>query len=273
MKNIESFLKKIGVPSSTISKLNSEDEIDVEPLVNGFKSALQDVFANDPNFIQPIKDEVRGTELSKIEHKIKKTFNLTPDEIKDKKFDEIIAVAFEKSKANSGEGNEELQSKLIELSKENKRLLEEVIPSKESEVNMAIKNFKKANALQSSLAKRDLIVKPDVILPAVESFLSSKYDFEVLDNGEIDVKTKNGLKPLNQDGTKALTFDELIDSHLSSMQVIKQSNAGASNTNSSSAASSNKVVSNEPPKFNLPHLQKAQANAERLAAMKTFGKE
>ncbi len=271
MKNIESFLKKIGVPSSTISKLNSEDEIDVEPFVNGFKSSMQDVFANDPAFIQPIKDEVRGTELSKIEHKIKKTFNLSPDEIKDKKFDEIINIAFEKTKSNSGEGNEELQSKLIELSKENKRLLEEVIPAKESEVSVAIKNFRKANALQSSLAKRDLIVKPDVILPAVESFLSSKYDFEVLDSGEIEVKTKNGLKPLNQDGTKALTFDELIDSHLSNLQVIKQSNAGAASN--AQAAPSAKTASNESSKFNLPHLQKAQANAERLAAMKTFGKE
>ena len=40
MKNIESFLKKIGVPSSTIAKLAAEDEIDVEPFVNGFKLFL-----------------------------------------------------------------------------------------------------------------------------------------------------------------------------------------------------------------------------------------
>jgi hypothetical protein len=113
-----------------------------------------------------------------------------------------------------------------------------------------------------------LIVKADAILPAVESFLSSKYDYDVLDNGEIDVKTKNGLKPLNQDGTKSLTFDELIDGHLSELQVIKQSNAGAA----PAQAKPNAVI-NESPKFNLPHLEKAQANAERLSGMKTFGKE
>lgn len=84
MKNIESFLKKIGVPSSTIAKLAAEEEIDVEPFVNGFKSSMQDVFSNDPSFIQPIKDEVRGTELSKIEHKVKKTFGLSPKRLRTK---------------------------------------------------------------------------------------------------------------------------------------------------------------------------------------------
>jgi cell fate (sporulation/competence/biofilm development) regulator YmcA (YheA/YmcA/DUF963 family) len=268
MKNIESFLKKIGVPSSTIAKLTAEDEIDVEPFVNGFKSSMQDVFSNDPSFIQPIKDEVRGTELSKIEHKVKKTFSLSNEEVKDKKFDEIINLAFEKMRNTPSQGAEELQNKLIELTKENKRLLEEVIPAKESESQNAIKQYKKANILRSTLSKRDLIVKPDAILPAVESFLSSKYDYEVLDSGEIEVKTKNGLKPLNQDGTKSLTFDELIDSHLSELQVIKQSNAGAA-----PAQAKPNAVTNESPKFNLPHLEKAQANAERLASMKTFGKE
>jgi cell fate (sporulation/competence/biofilm development) regulator YmcA (YheA/YmcA/DUF963 family) len=268
MKNIESFLKKIGVPSSTIAKLTAEDEIDVEPFVNGFKSSMQDVFSNDPSFIQPIKDEVRGTELSKIEHKVKKTFSLSNEEVKDKKFDEIINLAFEKMRNTPSQGAEELQNKLIELTKENKRLLEEVIPAKESESQNAIKQYKKANILRSTLSKRDLIVKPDAILPAVESFLSSKYDYEVLDSGEIEVKTKNGLKPLNQDGTKSLTFDELIDSHLSELQVIKQSNAGAA-----PAQAKPNAITNESPKFNLPHLEKAQANAERLASMKTFGKE
>lgn len=268
MKNIESFLKKIGVPQSTIAKLSAEEEIDVEPFVNGFKSSLQDVFSNDPSFIQPIKDEVRGTELSKIEHKVKKTFGLTPEEIKDKKFDEIIGLAYEKMRNVPPQGAEELQNKLMELTKENKRLLEEVIPAKESESQRAIKEYKKANILRSKLANRELIVKPEAILPAIETYLSSKYDYDVLDNGDIEIKTKNGLKPLNQDGTKSLTFDELIDNHLSELQVVKQSNAGAAPPPTKPNGSSSEAA-----KFNLPHLQKAQANAERLASMRTFGQE
>jgi hypothetical protein len=269
MKNIESFLKKIGVPSSTIAKLAAEEEVDIEPFVNSYKSSMQDVFSNDPSFIQPIKDEVRGTELSKMEHKIKKTFSLSNEEVKDKRFDEIINLAFEKMRSTPSEGAEELQNKLIELTKENKRLLEEVIPAKENESQSAIKQFKKSNVLRSTLAKRDLIVKPEAILPAIESYLSSKYDYDVLESGEIEVKTKNGLKPLNQDGTKSITFDELIDSHLSELQVVKQSNAGTAVPQGQAP----KPASSEAPKFNLPHLQKAQANAERLQSMKVFGKE
>jgi len=269
MKNIESFLKKIGVPSSTIAKLAAEEEVDIEPFVNSYKSSMQDVFSNDPSFIQPIKDEVRGTELSKMEHKIKKTFSLSNEEVKDKRFDEIINLAFEKMRSTPSEGAEEMQNKLIELTKENKRLLEEVIPAKENESQSAIKQFKKSNVLRSTLAKRDLIVKPEAILPAIESYLSSKYDYDVLDSGEIEVKTKNGLKPLNQDGTKSITFDELIDSHLSELQVVKQSNAGTA----APQGQAPKPASPEAPKFNLPHLQKAQENAQRLQSMKVFGKE
>jgi hypothetical protein len=269
MKNIESFLKKIGVPSATIAKLSAEDEIDIEPFVNNYKSSMQDVYSNDPSFIQPIKDEVRGTELSKMEHKIRKTFSLSNEDVKDKRFDEIINIAFDKMRNTPSEGAEELQNRLIEITKENKRLLEEVIPAKENESQFAIKQFKKSNVLRSTLAKRDLIVKADAILPALESFLSSKYDYDVLDNGEIEVKTKNGLKPLNQDGTKSITFDELIDSHLSELQVIKQSNAGTA----APQGQAPKAAIPEATKFNPPHLQKAQANAESLAKMKVFGKE
>ena len=269
MKNIESFLKKIGVPSSTIAKLSADEEVDIEPFVNSYKSSMQDVFSNDPSFIQPIKDEVRGTELSKMEHKIKKTFSLSNEEVKDKRFDEIINLAFEKMRSIPSEGAEEMQNKLIELTKENKRLLEEVIPAKENESQSAIKQFKKSNVLRSTLAKRDLIVKPEAILPAIESYLSSKYDYDVLDSGEIEVKTKNGLKPLNQDGTKSITFDELIDNHLSELQVVKQSNAGTA----APQGQAPKAASPEAPKFNLPHLQKAQENAQRLQSMKVFGKE
>jgi hypothetical protein len=271
MKNIEAFLKKIGVPSSTISKLSSDDEIDIDSFASQFKSSITDVLSNDPNFIQPIKDEIKGTELSKIEHKIKKTFNLNPDEIKDKKFDEIISIAFEKSKSLGSSGSDELQNKLIDLTKENKRLLEEIIPQKEAEAVNTIKSYKKANALRNTLSKKDLIVKPDAILPAIESYLNSQFEYDVLDSGDIEVKTKSGLKPLNNDGTKALTFDELIDSHLSSLQVIKQSNGGQVVTNNQQPKQT--ATPGEAPKFNLPHLQKAQANAESLAAMKVFGKE
>ena len=86
MKNFETFLKKIGVKSDMIIKLSSDEDIQVDELAKSWKDSWKEVLSNDPEFIQPIKDEIKGTELSKMEHKIKKTFGLTSDEIKDKKF-------------------------------------------------------------------------------------------------------------------------------------------------------------------------------------------
>ena len=84
MSKIEAFLKKLGVKSDVINKLNSEDETNIDELVQSYKSGYREVMLNDPEFIQPIKDEIKGSELSKIEHKIKKTFGLSSEEIKDK---------------------------------------------------------------------------------------------------------------------------------------------------------------------------------------------
>ena len=90
--NTEKFLKEIGVTNDAIDQLKGEDDIEVKDLSDGFKTSLKDVFINNPDVINPIKKEIQGKELSQIEHKIKKAFSLTSEEIKDKKFDEIIAL-------------------------------------------------------------------------------------------------------------------------------------------------------------------------------------
>jgi len=119
-----------------------------------------------------------------------------------------------------------------------------------------------------------LIVSSDVVKPAVQTFLDSNYNLDLDDSGNLMVKTKNNLNPLNADGTKMITFDEILDGHLSSLGVIKQSNGtpnGRSNVpNGSGNANPNP---GEPAKFNLPGLTKAQANEKSLAAMKVFGTE
>jgi len=224
MKNIETFLKKIGVPSSTISQLTTEDEINVEDFAKSFKENFRDVISNDPDFIQPIKDEIRGAELSKVEHKIKKTFGLNSEEIKEKKFDEILQIALDKVKSSGSTTSDELQNKIIELTKENKRLNEEIIPAKENEAKEQIKSFKKESSIRSILGSKNLIVSPEVVFPAVQNYISKSFNVDVSDDGSLIVKTKDGLNPLNEDGTKVLSFDEILDNQLKSLNVLKQSN-------------------------------------------------
>lgn len=275
MSNIEKFLKKIGLNSDAISQLNADDS-DVESIAAAFKNSQREVLKNDPEFIKPIQDEITGTERSKMEHKIKKQFGLTADEIKDKKFDEIISTAFDKASKATAAGADELQKKLIELTNENKKLVDEIIPAKEIEAKNTIKQFKRDSIISAAIAKRSLIVSSEVVRPAVQSFLDSNYNLDLDDSGNLLVKTKKNLNPLNADGTKMITFDEILDGHLSTLGVVKQSNGspnGRQNIPNGSGNGNPNPNPGEPAKFNLPGLQKAQANEKNLANMKVFGAE
>lgn len=272
MEKLTTFLKKIGVKSDIIGKLNSDDEINMDELVAAYKSGYKEVISNDPDFIQPIKDEIRGTELSKVEHKLKKVFGLSPDEIKDKKLDDIIQTAYSKIQSTSATTSDELQNKLIELTKENKRLLDEVIPAKENEAKETIKTFRRESALKSHLASKSLIVSPEVVYPAIQDYLNKQFNVDLDDAGQFVVKTKTGLNPISEDGTKTLSFDEIIDKHLTSLNVLKQSNGDVKTLPgpvTQKTAKVEKVENNQV--FHLPGLQVAKENAERMKSIRTFG--
>jgi hypothetical protein len=272
MKHSEAFLKKIGVKADILNQLSSEEDVNIDDLAKSWKTSFKDVVANDPDFIQPIKDEIQGTILGKVEHKLKKTFGLAPEEIKDKKFDEIIALSYEKATKSMSSTSDELQAKMVELTKENKRLMEEVIPAKESEAINAIKNFKKQTSIRTILGQKALVVNPDVVLPALEQHLNSSFAIDLDDQDKFVVKTKNGLNPLNEDGTKVMSFDEILDGYLGpkGLNVLKQSNGGQ--TPPAGQASRPKFESQEgKPSWNLPGMKAAQENAEHMKNIRTFG--
>ena len=269
MNNLEKFLKKIGVNEAITAKLTAEDEVNIEEIVSDWKNGFKNVISNDPDFIQPIKDEIRGTELSKVEHKIKKTFGLSTEDVKDKKFDEIIATAFEKVKATGNNTSEELQNKLMELTRENKKLMEEIIPAKEMQAQEVIKGYKKETYIRGLLGSKNLIVKPDIAYLAVQNHLNAAYQIDFEDNNPV-IKTKNGLSPLNEEGTKTLSLEEIIDKKLAEDGLIVQSNGQMK-----SAPPTNKTVKTtqmtEERKYNLPGIKSAEENAERMKNLRTFG--
>lgn len=275
MKNIESFLKKIGVKSAIITTLTSTDELDAEKmdeLVSTHQNTVRETLKNDPEFINPLQDSITGAERSKIEHKIKKVFGLTAEEMKDKKMDEIMALAVDKIKSQHTGTAEELQIKLTDLAKENKRLLEEVIPAKEQEATGKIKSYKKDLKIREKLAARELTVKPSIILPALNGILDGEFDIDIDDKDEFTIKTKDGLNPLSKDKTKVLTFDDILDAKLLELEVLKQSKAPTPGTPSPTPGGAGPRF--EPPtpgKFNLPGLDRAKANETEMAKIRTFG--
>jgi len=272
MKNLETFLKKLGVKSDVIGKLASDDEVNVDEFVKSYQSQIREVIANDPDFIQPIKDEIQGTVLGKIEHKVKKTFGLDPNEIKDKKFDDIISLAYEKTRSMSAAGTEELQAKLMEISKENKRLVEEVIPAKENETKSFIKQFKLGNVQSSKLSGKKLLVGTNVALPAIEAkFRELKWNLDIDDSDNVVLKTADGLNVLSKDGTKVLNYDEALDYIIGPdhLNLVVQSN-GTPNQGPQKPKSSFEPNIQKPAP-NLPGLAKARENAEIMKNIRTFG--
>ena len=102
------------------------------------------------------------------------------------------------------------------------------------------------------------------------------YQVNVNEKNEIEIKTKDGLKPLSEDGTKTLTFEEIIDNQLNSMKVVRQSNAEPGSDKI--VKENNKITEDESSEssgsqrtYALPGLKAAAQNAQSLKEMKTFG--
>lgn len=271
MDNLIEFLKKIGVQKDAIGKLTAEGQVNLDEIAVSYKNSMKDAISNDPDFVQGVKDAIKGEELSKIEHKVKKTFGLSSDEVKDKKFDEIIAAAFEKVKTTGNGTSDELQSKIMELSRENKRLLEEVIPAKESEAKEQFKSFKKEAMMKTYLSSKSLIVKPELAYLSIQDYLNKNYNVDLDDNNQFVLKTKNGLAPLNQDGTKTLTFDEVVDKKLMEENLVRQSNGDPGKNIPASKKTTVMDNPHQEQKFHLPGLKVAEENAERMKNIRTFG--
>lgn len=276
MKHAKEYLKKIGVASDVIEQLFTEEpteDFDVTESAKEFVKKSRTLAKDDPELIRSIRDEIRGTELSKIEHKIKKTFDLSAEDVRDKKFDEILDFAKSRIQETAGSTSDELQRKIVELNNQVKQYEEEILPAERNKAKETINTFRKDTSIASVLAKRaaNLIVVPEAILPAINQRLNENFNVNVNDSGDLEVKTKDGLNPLNADGTKVLTFDEIIDNYLTELKVIKQSNADPNNQVKTTTTPASNPEPDSKPKFNLRGLQTAQENAERLKEMKVFG--
>jgi len=116
-----------------------------------------------------------------------------------------------------------------------------------------------------------LIVGSEVAVPVIEQFISSNYNVSINEKGALEVKTKDNLNPLNSDGTKVLSFEEIIDNHLNSLQLVKQSNGGPGSGTPPPVIPTGQKGSGNEKTFNLRGLDRAEQNVETLKGMKEFG--
>lgn len=270
MKNIEKFLKKLGLKAATITKLTGDEELkddEFTSIISDYNTTFRDALVNDPEFIDPIKAEITGKERSLIEGKIKKMFGLTAEEVKDKKLDDIVGIAHGKVKSAGDATTQQLQEQITALANENKTLKEVDLPAAKAEAESRIGNYRKTSGYMKKLGSRKLVVENmEAILPAVEALLHKDYDISINDKDEFDVFNKGTkVKPLTADKTRTLEFDEIFDGVLNTMKLIKQSDGGPPPPPTPQGPGERTVTRT------LPGMAAAEQNVKDMQNIRQFG--
>ncbi len=264
--NAKEFLNKIGVESETIESLFAEETpegFELEAASKSYLESIKTVQSENPEMVSKLKAEAKGEILSKTEHNIKKFFGLVAEETEWKKLDELLPVIQEKLSNTANEGAEELQNKLLEANRKIKTFEGETIPAIQAEANKKIKDFRVKTEVLKSMAGVETVVNTEIIYPAIQEHLENHFSFEVDENNELTVKTVAGTKPTSADGTKLIGLNDIVKEHITALGVLKQSN-GSETTEPTKRAATPTPEPQGTPKYNIPHLAKAQQNLQTL---------
>jgi hypothetical protein len=214
--------------------------------IDGFKKAVNEKFISKSQALDD--DEIKGKITGKVTGALttlaKREFDLSNDEIKDKKWEEIIVQGAAKQKAKikeledlSASGNDEkvkdLTAKLEKASKkadEYKGLLDtttQTLAQKETEFNGKIKEFKVSSRFEKAKETVSQKLKSDLSLAEKLGFDSKLKDIVVDfdDKDEVLVLGKDGKRLTNPNKVGAfLSLEEAIELQASELNLIKKNN-------------------------------------------------
>ncbi|RTK92628.1 MAG: hypothetical protein EKK61_03605 [Rickettsiales bacterium] len=224
----KSFLKGLGLKSEQIEKLVKHipadaEESSTEDLDAAHESISQhqiELFQNSETYKTAIKkaaDWKLGETNEKAIKKIKLTYGLTDDEIKDKKFDEVVDLAFKKASLNSNKGVEEVQAELRKVSDELKKVKEEEIPAIQSQVEKEKKKFLLDNAVTKTvggLKLRKGVDLEDAMILVYQKADRNGYKVDIDEKNNIIFTDKEGNKIKSQDQKNFLTSSEILNTLL-----------------------------------------------------------
>lgn len=230
--SIFSLLLLLGIGQAKVDELKAKyDDAafkpDISALVDEARGHQKTLLENDKEFVDAIRGKEKGRQRDIFEAQMKKKFGLTPEEMKDKSTEEIVALAHTKATTTGNKTLDDITLELTNVKAENKRLLEEEIPKVRSEVD----GHKQMFELNQSITKKfsaygeKLRVPAEAAQTATLSALSGKYDMSLNEKGEIEFRDK-GTKMLakSKDGTKILTADDVFEGQMKEFQFLKESN-------------------------------------------------
>lgn len=184
---------------------------------------------NDPAFIDKIRNETSGKFFASAEKAIKRSLNVSPDDIdKDisglKKLEAMIKAGVSGMEKNKDTTNQELQDQLLKLKAEYDDFKDEKVPAMLSEERTKHQMQYIEDGIFKDCTEFETVCKADVRPSLVDAYLiknnlkkvwddeAKRYDFRTLDN----------LKPTLND--KPLGTKDIIENALEYAGVLVKSN-------------------------------------------------
>jgi hypothetical protein len=255
------LLKQLGFTESEIQSLEKE-ETNVSELAQSFKEKQKEVTQNDPDIIKNLQKQADGKARGSITSAIKNEFGLKDEDLKEWNAEEsgayknLLKIAHGKLNSKSSEPIANLQQELQEANKQLQKFEQEVIPSLKEQAQKDIKRYRAELKITNKISEeQNLLIPSSIVDKNIKNEIFNQFDVDLNDNGEILIKTKDGLVPQNKEKTKNLTFDDILTDFITPYK--RQSNAGNEPKNT--------IPEKETPnKYNLPGLEKANQNLKYL---------
>lgn len=215
MKDLaKKILLSLGFSEDQIKDMERETPKGVEAdLIAHAVEHQKTLLKNDAAFVGEIQKAAKGKVLDTLDSFIKKTFALTPEEVKEaKNTNDLILIGQGKTMKTAGASTEQLQQELVAANAKVKELTETEIPKIRGEVDATKKkihtDFKAIKLLDGLKLAVNRSAAEERLLLRIER----DYDVDENEKGELIFKDKKtGLQPKSTDGTKLLLPKEIIE--------------------------------------------------------------
>jgi hypothetical protein len=272
MKQLEAykkFLLSIGVPQATIDAMETDAKLDASALditkfSTDFKAAQKALAENDSELIGRIQAAEKGKQLDIVTRKLKATFNLTPELVKDKGIEDIITLAKTESTKGLDKTAQDLQLEITGLNTKIKEFEDVKIPALLAEKDTFVKGFNIEAKIQKMLTDKKLRVPISAAYPSVKSALLEMYDLELNDKNELIAYQKGTkLQPKSTDGTKLLGVADIVQTQLETFQFIEKSN-GTNTQTTTTTQPTNEEGKKKESTLNIPHQDAAMKHLDDI---------
>lgn len=270
MSKLKEALLKAGLDEATIADLEKQDgTITVDEAVQKVKAHIYGLAKNDNEFLEPIRKDNTGRIHAGLRKKLKEFFGV--EEVEGKTTEDLLQMAAEMSKAQlleaktngaDKEAVKKLQDDLVAANNALKQMQEVDLPKAQEAAKAEIEAFRFDMALTSKLASKTLVVGSDIATMAVKARLAENGYNAKLENGALVILTKDGTKPFNEDRTKVLEADDVLQSILDKEGLIKHQPTPPAGGNNGTPPDEKKLNAN----LNQDAVKRAQERIEKAKA-------